>query len=555
MSGTVAGASDPGAPEGERLRVRGSPRSAPEPAPRPLSPGLDGAAAQEIPSRRRAATILLAGNMAMVLANIVRNLVLVPVYIEEIGAAHFGAWLACSGAVAFIHLADLGLSNLLTQRTAYLYGRHDYAGVRAAIVAILKLTATLSVAAGGVVWLVAPLVARACSPEPSGAVELVLAIRIAAVDAAATLLALGIGAVLIGVQRPGSCMIAAVAGQILGIGVTIVALDRGVGLKSIPVGMLCGTAVLLVNNAVAAWRALPEVLAARPRRDDGPVATLEGLRRSSALLFLSRIAYLVSTRSYGIVAAVVVSAPAVVVIELTRKASLVVSDVVSRIPTALLSGLAHLSGSGEGDRFRSISGELLRTTFLLGALGCGAVLLLNREFVSLWAGAGFFGGSYLSAALCIHVIVQLLNAVFYNVLLARGNIGNVTLGGGCEAVVQTVAAVVLGTLFGANGIAAALLLGAGSAFALQLVFAARALEWRWRRGALAASAAGTLALGCLPLAIGWVVQRAWEPRGWTGLVLFGVQYVAVGGCCLLALDRSFRRVARLCVASAVSRVR
>jgi O-antigen/teichoic acid export membrane protein len=558
MDGRVAGASESDADDSERLRMKGSSRPAAEPAPRsrpsPVSPGFD-AAAQQVPSRRRAAIILLTGNLANVFANIVRNLALVPVYIKEIGAAPFGAWLACSGAVAFIHLADLGLNNLLTQQAAYLYGKHDYAGLRAAIGTILKVTAVLSVAACGVVMLAAPLVARACSVEPNAAIELVLAIRIAAVDAGATLLALGIGAVLIGVQRPGYYIIAMVAGQVIGIGVTIAALDRGIGLKSIPIGMLCGTAVALVSNAVTAWRALTEVFASQPRQDDSTVASLKGLARSSALLFLSRIAYLVSTRSYGIVAAVVVSTPAVVVIELTRKSSLVVSDVLSRIPTTLLSGLAHLSGAGEGDRFRSISGELLRTTFLLAALGCGGVLLLNREFVRLWAGERFFGGSYLSAALCIHVIVQLLNAVFYNVLLARGNIANITVAGGCEAVVQTAAAVILGRLFGSNGIAAALMLGAGAAFVLQLAYAARVLEWKWGSGALAASVAGTLGLGCLPVVIGWAVHRAWEPRGWAGLVLFGVQYVVVGACSLLALDRSFRRVARLCVASVVSRVR
>lgn len=552
MNGRLAGTSEPG--DGEPLRLKGSAQSASEPALRPLSPGSDGAA-RKIPSRRRAATVLLAGNLALVLANIVRNLVLVPVYIKEIGAAPFGAWLACSGAVAFIQLADLGLNNLLTQQTAYLYGKHDYAGLRAAIGTILKVTAVLSVAAGAAVWVAAPLVARACSPGPSGAIELVLAIRIAAVDAAAMLLALGIGAVLIGVQRPGYYMIAVVAGQVIGIGVTIAALDRGMGLQAIPIGMLCGTAVVLLSNAVTTWRTLTEVFASRPRQDEGTVASLQVLAKSSMLLFLSRIAYLVSTRSYGIVAAVVVSAPAVVVIELTRKASLVVSDVVSRIPTTLLSGLAHLSGAGEGDRFRSISGELLRTTFLLGTLGCGGVLLLNREFVRLWAGERFFGGPYLSAALCIHVIVQLMNAVFYNVLLARGDITSITLGGGCEALVQTAAAVVLGRLFGPNGIAAALLLGAGSAFVLQVAYAARALEWRWGNGALAASLAGTLALACLPIAIGSAVRRAWEPRGWGGLVLFGAQYLAVGGFSLVALDRSFRRVARLCFASVVARVR
>jgi O-antigen/teichoic acid export membrane protein len=491
----------------------------------------------------------------MVLANIVRNLVLVPVYISNLGAARFGGWLACSGAVAFIQLADLGLNNLLTQQTAYRYGKHDYAGLRAAIRTILEVAAVLSVVAGGVVWVAAPLIARACSPDPSGAIELVLAIRIAAVDAAAMLLALGIGAVLIGLQRPGYYMIAEVAGQIIGLGVTVAALDRGLGLKSIPVGMLCGTAVMLLGTALITRRALREVLASRPRREQGTVASLRVLAKSSALLFLSRLAYLASTRSYGIVAAVVVSPAAVVTIELTRKASLVVSDVVSRIPTTLLSGLSHLSGAGEGDRFRSISGDLLRTTFLLGALGCGGVLLLNREFVRLWAGERFFGGSYVSAALCIHVIVQLLNAVFYNVLLARGNIAQITLGGGCEAVVQTAAAVVLGKLFGPGGIAAALLLGAGAAFALQLVYAARALEWSWANGALAASGAATLGAGCLPVAIGWAVHRAWEPRGWGGLVLFGVQYVVVGSCALVALDRSFRRIARLGLASVLTRVR
>ena len=261
---------------------------------------------------------------------------------------------------------------------------------------------------------------------------------------------LGIGAVLFGLQRPTIHMTGLIVGQALGIVVTLKGLWAGSGVLAIPAGMLTGTSLAFIANAVALWINAHRVLPAGSMRFDG--ATLKELLRSSSLLLVARLGSLFTSRSYGVIVAAVLSPSLVVVLEITRKAMITVVDLVSRLPSSLLPGLSHLLGAREDDKWRGIVSWMFRFILLLSLLGAGVVFLLNREFVSLWTGENFWGGG-LSGLICLYAVTQIINSASYNVIFAAGKINVIVIANLSEAFLQITLSIGLGYAWGLKGVA------------------------------------------------------------------------------------------------------
>jgi O-antigen/teichoic acid export membrane protein len=319
----------------------------------------------------------------------------------------------------------------------------------------------------------------------------------------------------------------------------------GWGILSIPVGMLCGTGLVLTTNIVASWIAVKGIIQAGSMGID--LKTVKELAESSVLLFIVRICNLVSTRSYGIVVAAVLSAPLVVVFELTRKASIMIVDVISRLPMSLFSGLSHMIGKGEKNKMRQITGVLFSITFLLSMLGAGGVILLNREFIHLWTGDRFFGGSLLNILLCIYAVVQLMNSVCYNVLFSSGCFKALTLAYACEAALQLILSITLGYVIGLNGIALGFVIAAVSAMVIQGVKVMSLFDYNIFDRHFLGSTIRIVLTGCIPFVLGLLMSNVWTPRGWFGLSMFSIQYVIIGIVVLITVNASLRRKLHLLI--------
>jgi O-antigen/teichoic acid export membrane protein len=494
----------------------------------------------QVPSRKRSTWINLAGNQGLVLLNIVRNLVLIPIYLKYIEIEVFGAWLAFTGAVGFLALADLGLNDLLVQRTANLYAAKDFRHLGRALGSFLMAVVPLAFLIFLLFWGLAPWMPAWLGVKGGSSSDLVLAFRLGALDAMFMLLVFGTGAILLGLQRPAIYMAGLVTAQLIGIVVILLALWAGWGVVAIPAGLLCGTSLAMVGNAVSLWTNLRRILPSGTVKFDLP--TLQELLRSSSMLLVVRICRLFTTRSYGMIIAVVLSAPLLVVFEVTYKAAVMIIDVLSRFSMSLLPGLSHLTGTGEKEKFQQITLMLLHLTVVLSLLGAGGVLLLNREFVSLWTGAQYYGGDGLTALFCLYAVTQLVNSAFYNIIFAAGLLKAVTWASLCEASVQVSLAVILGYFWGLKGVALAAVIASAASLVIQVIAAFGLLA----RGIFAAQAfvpaLRMVLLGIAPVALGWGVIWYWTPRGWWQMGIFAGGYLLSGGILMLLLDSQLRLI-------------
>lgn len=496
-----------------------------------------------VPSRKLSSWIIFIGNQIYTLLFIVRNLVLIPIYLRSIQVDVFGVWVAFSGAISIMAISDLGLNSLLIQRTANLYGNREYSGLGRTIVSTLITVACLSGLAFLLVWGIAPWVPGWLGIKGRDVSELILSCRLAALDGMLMLSTMGMGGVLFGLQRPTVYMAGLIVGQALGIGVTLKALWAGWGVLAIPAGMLTGTSVAFIANAVALWISAHRVLPAGTMRFDA--ATLKELLKSSSLLLVARLGGLFSSRSYGVIVAVVLSPSLVVVLEITRKAMITVVDLVSRLPASLLPGLSHLLGAREDDKWRPIVSLMFRFVLLLSLLGAGAVFLLNREFISLWTGEQFFGGEALSGLICLYALTQIINSASYNVIFAAGKIKVIVIAALIEAFLQISLSIGLGYAWGLKGIALAALMATAASLLIYGGCAVNLLNLQIFRRDTLIKGLGIVSLGLIPFILGLPIIKMWPVKGWWHMGTFAVGYILVGGVLILALDSKTRSMLAL----------
>ncbi len=492
-------------------------------------------------SRKRSTWIYLGGNQIFALIVITKGFVLIPVYLAYIPVETYGAWLAFAGVLTFLSFSDFGLNSLLIQNTSALYGGKDYEALGRTVASILITTGLLSLLAFGIIWSLSPWIIRWLGIAGESTAGLLSAFRLAALDALLTMSALSLGATLIGFQRPFIHMMGMSISQVVGLLATLLALWQGWGIMAIPAGMLSGTILLFLGNAVGLATLVRRTFPAGLFRFDLP--TLKELFKSSSLLFISRICNLFTTRSSGMIVALVLSLPLVVVLEVTRKSAIAAIDLLMRVPASLLPGLAHLLGSGEKERFQDLIRQVLRCILLVGLLCVGGIMFLNREFVSLWTGKQFYGGDFLTFLICLYALAQILNSTAYNIVFAAGRIRELTLAAILESVSLVSLAFLLGYLWGLHGIALAALLATMASLSILGREVFRIMEWRLFETSNLVRVLKMISPGILLGILGVATSRVWPPHGWWQMMAYGVAYVLLGGTALLALDRQLRQVA------------
>jgi len=493
---------------------------------------------EEIPSRRRSSMIVIAGTQTMVLLSIINNLVLMPVYLRYIDDAMLGSWMALIGAAAFIGLADFGVGSLLTQRTATLLGGNESEGLAKTIVSGLTALVGLATAAFALFFVIAPFVPQLLGFKSVGAEQLTLAFRLACLNGALMLVLCGVGAILLGVQRPKVYMFSMVLAQIVCMAVTLGLLYVNAGIIALPIGMLSGTITafaVTVTDLVVIVRS--ESIRAHLKFD---ARVFKYLLKSSSALFTAKIFKLASTQCLGLLVAFVVGASYVVIFEITRKAALMVVDIGTKVIASIFPGLAHLSGADELEKFHHIGRLTVRLVLFFGLIGAGGILLLNHEFVRLWVGDQYYGGAVLTGLICLHALFQLLNALTYNIIFAKGLIRPVIWASFWEAALQIALSVPFGRMWGLSGIVVASIIGTGVGLCIQGAWAIKTL------GLFPFSISPTFQglryalVGIFPLVCAIILSGLVNPKGLLELCALGFVYVGVG-CIAIMFDNDIRK--------------
>lgn len=406
-------------------------------------------------SRRSAAVASLAGNAGTTLVASLQALLLVPLYLHELGPRLYGAWLASGDVLLWLQSFDLGLPNVMIQRIAFAHGRGDQ---RTASEYFATGTAILGVLSASVVALLfwgAPAVPRWLNLTGADATLLTRCVRLGAVASGLTLLNWAVVGYSRAVQDTAAMNLAAVGASLVGFGVTVVLLLCGFGLWSLVFGS-CARAIGSVFGSVA-------YLISRGR--DGRFTRLR-IRRAAAVDLLSLspstalagIGYALMNQSENAIVGVMLGPDRVPILAITRKGADVLRGLLDMIGFATYGGFAHLVASTDRTRAPRVYGEIVSLNLSLGVASAAAYMVVNPSFVTRWVGGSFFGGPWLTLLMAGQLLTMSVSYLINYLYRASGRLvrGSVVLI--AECVVRVPLMVLLASTIGLLGVPLAALI-------------------------------------------------------------------------------------------------
>ncbi len=221
------------------------------------------------------------------------------------------------------------------------------------------------------------------------------------------------------------------------------------------------------------------------------LAIVEALLNSLPAMLLSRYAGLAAVPVYTF----------------TAKASALVTTLVRRTYHAFYPQMLRLHVDGKKEMFRRKHDIIGRLMLAIGLAASSAVLLLNRTFVELLAGADFYAGGMVTAWMALGIIITPLSGLFESLVQFSGNMGRSSL----VALTKLAAGVLAGwgayLAFGLSGIAAVFAL-------LPLIYATYgyfrgAQRCGYKPGELSTRVVRMATMvGSLFLFVGWIASRS-----------------------------------------------
>lgn len=373
-------------------------------------------------SRRTAAAWNAVGHFTAVVLLLVQGVLLAPLYLHYLDAELYGAWLAVGTVVAWLQLADPGVSRILMQRIAAASG----AGSRDHLSSLITTGVMLGVPVTLVPLLAIPFTSEIVSYIPLSGVgpraELAEAVFYALLASHVTLLAFIPGGVAIGLQMARTSLVAHALGSIAGITGTIAMLHAGLGVISLPLGLLIrsGSSGLVNLFSVGWWLSRHGLLRVYFVR--GGIREFVG---TSAVMFVSRLGETLVSQLDPIFAAQGGSTIYTARLGLTTRPYDLGQMLGSRVVPALVPGLSHLHGEGGRPQLIGIIEKLAAGLGLIVGFTAGSVVALNGVFVGLWVGPDMYAGGMVSGLLAIQAVAYVfrssLNELVYAVGALRAN--------------------------------------------------------------------------------------------------------------------------------------
>jgi O-antigen/teichoic acid export membrane protein len=463
----------------------------------------------------------------MILA-IIRGIVLVPLYLTYIGKDLYGIWLALASTVALLGLIDLGITSIASQRTAVYCGANDYESLGCFLGTMILFNLCAVTVIGGIGYVMAPWLPRWFGIQGPFANQLVSAFRVATLNVMLMLIVSMVGSVLFGLQKPGAHIYSMIVGTTGEIFVIIALLFSGWGILAIPIGSLIRPLVTLPTNLWAIRAHLKTKVTLRMIRITRKMT--KGFLRVATWIGPAKTAETFIPQLDNIIVIKLLRPMDVTILVLTRKVADIVVQLIGRLSASMMSGFAHLHGSGEKEKYRQIVIELFRITAYFICVAFSGVYLVNADFVSLWTSPSLFGGDGLTVLICLYGLLKVFRITFYNTIFSQGEIRITSLASILEVAIQTSFGIAMGWAWGIKGVVAAGIIAVTVGGVIQARVLVRIIEFDIK---MLSRGLWTIVRTVMPaFLLGLFIHRFWQPAGWVGLILFGAVYVLVAVLCI-----------------------
>lgn len=364
-------------------------------------------------SRRRDTVWNVFFGYVNICVSIVRNILLVPLYLFYITLEEYGAWLATGSALINLIIIDFGLSGAAVQRVSYLLGNQQYRLLGRAIGTSMVAGLLLSLMLSTLAIVIAPYIPDILNLEGDASKHVYECFLLAILANALAILGVIALGILKSLHSPILAGLICVVADITSIILTILLLIFEFGLYAIAVALLFRAFVLMVAGVSASIYTSVVNCGVIPKLSIGEVRILF---RNTSYLFVSSIAMKIQTQADTFFVGALVGPESAGVYGLTIRAYETVQLIVSQLGRGLAPSLANLYGDVDRNKYKKVVIKITTLILFMGVVGLGCFSLLNGYFVNLWVGEQYYAGNQVTFLIAIAGYVFLFGSIAYDVL-------------------------------------------------------------------------------------------------------------------------------------------
>jgi O-antigen/teichoic acid export membrane protein len=408
---------------------------------------------------------------AVITANLVIGLLLLPFNVAHLGPAAYGLWLMTASMTAYFSVLDLGYGAALVRYVARYRALGDARAINETSSTVFVAFGVVGLLAYGIAWIVSLNMGRLFAIDPAQAEVGGAVLRIVALQFALSLPFHAYGAVINGFQRYDANNVVALGSAIVVAIVNVAVLSAGYGL--IPL-VTATTAVRLITLAIYrrnAYLVFPS-LQVRPS-----LASWRRLREVSSFSIYTLIIEAAHQMNYSVdplvIGAVLGSAP-VAIWGVAQRIIWATQSLTNQLNTVLFPVVVDSDTRANEQRLRRILIEGTRLSLATVLPIALSLFILSGPLIRAWVGPGFEGSVILVQILAMATAIRVGDATATTILKGSGRHRFIALSNLGTSLVNVALSIVLAQRIGLPGVALATLLPlAFTAITLQFPTACR----------------------------------------------------------------------------------
>ncbi len=354
-----------------------------------------------------------------IIISMISGILLVPLYLKYIPLEIYGAWLATGNIIAWLTIADPGISDVLSQQVGRAFG----AGETQKLNDLLGSGTLLSFIVSLLILILGLLFTEnifhlILIKDQTNIHVLKNAFKLAVIGSSLMIFSYGFTSFNQGMLSSIGIGLIYVVATITSLIINVLLLTKGFGLYAIPSSQIVSALILIIGNVFYIfWRYVQESLKFR--------FSINGIfvfAKLTGYNILGRLGKVISTQLDAFLVVRYIGAEIAPVLNLTKRGPELSKMFIERPLTAMLPAITNAWGSGEYDKVRINTSRLFTILlWILGLLFTGFIIM-NKSFITLWVGVKFFAGHPINVAICVGIVLSVLSSISSNVFFALGNI-------------------------------------------------------------------------------------------------------------------------------------
>jgi O-antigen/teichoic acid export membrane protein len=491
------------------------------------------------PSRKTATIVNLVRVYSTTIIEIVRGLILIPVYLQFIDARLYGAWLASGSIVALIGLSDFGMFSVITQKVAKIYGKKDYVNLGKLINASMIITLLISLIPLAIGYSLRNYVPYWVNVNAENTSQISNAFFISSISTSFMMANYGSGSILMALQKTTAISIIGLVLKVMSVFATIIFLKIGLGLLSIPLALLLQSTLSAMTTCIflIVWK--KNNLSPDPINFE--LTYLKDLVFQSIWVFIAKLSKVIASQLDRIIVATIIDPLSTTILVFSKQAAQILNALVMHLSNSIMPSLAHASGAGDQKIFIKYTTFTIKITMIFGVYISGGVFFLNKQFVQFWVGEKYFAGEIFTSLIVVYGFICIINNAFYNILFSYGEIKKTSKALFLESLLLVPTSFMLCYLLGINGIIIASILATiTTSSIIQVNGILNLLNISWLIGFKVFFKKFIMVL--VPIGLCWILLQYWEPTTIFTSIILGIIYTIIFIITLFIYDEDAKKL-------------